>query len=162
MVNEAVILLEGNEALNIAIDARIVSLRWDLIEWALVVDIDYKVKVDLSASSTGRAWLIFDDITDVSVDFDQARIPNGISSIHGITSTYVDQIYTDFFLFVLAPKYDMKNNMQKNPLSEVKLRAKKLRVVKSKRTSVFGQFGPNFNERQSLASDPEFLAAIIS
>ena len=50
--------------------------------------------------------------------------------------------------------------MKPNPHSQIRLRAKGLRSVKSKRVGAFGQFGPNFSQRQALASDADLLMTI--
>ena len=35
-------VIDRTEALRLAYDAKIVAFRWDILPWALVIDIDYK------------------------------------------------------------------------------------------------------------------------
>jgi hypothetical protein len=149
-------------ALHLACDAKIVAFRWDILAWALVIDIDYRESAEDGSDGIGRAWLVFDDITDISCSLDEARLPNGIFSTYGIVEKKVDADYIDFSLFVLAPRFGSSDKVQSNPNCEIKLRAKDFRAVKSNKVAAFGEFGPNFNERQNLASDQELLDAVLN
>ncbi len=147
---------------HLALDAKIVAFRWDILAWALVVDIDCRENAEDGSDGIGRAWLVFDDITDISCSLDEARLPNGIFSTYGIVEKIVNAEYIDFSLFVLAPRFGSSDKVQSNPNREIKLRAKALRAVKSNTVAAFGEFGPNFSERQNLASDQELLDAVLN
>jgi hypothetical protein len=125
-------IMPDSEALRIAYDAKILSLRWDLIPWALVLDIDYKNAFEQSNSAVGRAWLVFYDITELWFSFDEARLPNGLFSTYYISTRKFNEEYTDYCLSILAPTFDSTNKILPNPHKPLKIRAKELRSAKSK------------------------------
>jgi hypothetical protein len=70
-------LVEENAALALARDARIVAIRWDLIEWGLVLDLDVPTS-ECENSAIRRAWLVFSGVSEVTIPMAAARLPTGI------------------------------------------------------------------------------------
>jgi len=157
MGDDKISIIPYDEALRITYDAKIVSLRWDLVPWSLVLDIDYKSAFEQTNSEIGRAWLVFYDITELWFSFDEARLPNGLFSTYYISTSKIDAEYTDYSLSILAPTFDATNKISLDPHKTLKIRAKKLRSAKSIIVGAFGEFGPTFTQRQALGNDQEFL-----
>lgn len=76
-MNQKVMLVSELESMTNIKDARIASVRYDLIPWALVLDIDVFVNEAID-STMKRMWLIFQNINYITLPLDKAQIPTGI------------------------------------------------------------------------------------
>jgi len=68
--------------LSLSTDAKIVAIRWDLIEWSLVIDLDALADPkaptnDIKSRSFFRVWIVFLNISEISWPLSDSRIPTG-------------------------------------------------------------------------------------
>jgi hypothetical protein len=158
VMSSDVIVLDESDAAALADGAKIVAFRWDLIPWSLVIDIDYKVSHREGGNSVGRAWLILELITDISVTLTESRLPTGVFSNDVIRVYDADHPLKSYELSLIAPTFDREEKIQGDVNRKLKLVAEKLSGIKSNRIGSFGQFGPSYDERQDLISDRHLLA----
>lgn len=70
-------MIEGQDALNLTSDGRIVGFYWDIIPWALVIDLDAELFRD-GVLALHRAWLVFEGFSHLNIQLDDMRLPEGI------------------------------------------------------------------------------------
>ena len=85
--------------------SKVVSLRWDVLRWGLVFDMD----VALSESQTAplyRAWLVYSGISDMSLPIGDCRMGLGFA-VHGFYSESVDGwIHSSFGVLIRSMNPD--------------------------------------------------------
>jgi hypothetical protein len=161
MSEQKVKVLGLDEALWLGRDAKIVAIRWDLIPWCLVLDCDVPLQEDVENSPTRRAWMIFDGIHEISWTVNSARLPNGFFMTNAIVASKCIEGFFQYELPILTPTFSSANKLNSNPYSKLIIIAKELRMATSIAVSHFGEFGPNRQQRNALASEEDFLRAVL-
>ena len=91
--NTRVKRLTEEEACVILCDARIVGIRWDIVPWSMVLDLDVRVSEEEGAQ-VRRVWVAFSGVSTLSLSLTNARLPTGLF----VTSEmWVDELVTDHF-----------------------------------------------------------------
>lgn len=161
MSSGAVKVLDVREAHVLSRDAKIVSIRWELVPWGLVLDCNIRAEEDVNDPPICRAWIIFNGLSEISWPAESVRLPNGIVCTDVITSCEDSSGFYKYEIPILAPifKEDMLCN---NPHALLVIRARGLIGAVSVNQSTFGELGPDRSQRNSLAKDEDFLQAIES
>lgn len=152
--------LHPAEAMAIACDAKIVALRWDLIPWGFVLDIDAAVP-ERGEGAVTRAWVAFHGVGEISWKFDQARLPNGCWIASQIFETRTDGKLCTYRFRALLPRFSAGGQLLAPLESEVAVRA----------MAVHGAIGLGIGHhdgfrnlpwaaRQQIASDEELLGEL--
>ena len=159
MSTQRVRLLSSEDTTQI-LDAKVVSIRWDLLPWCLLLDCDIPIDEGLNRLSKYRGWIVFDGTHDITLDLESIRIPNGIFCNGGIEVVDLGTSLYEYKLPVLLPRFsgDIISN---NPNAILSVTAKGLRGVMSTNAGAFGDLGPDRAQRNALATDEELLQALI-
>ncbi|MBN8471408.1 hypothetical protein JYJ95_33300 [Corallococcus exiguus] len=75
-MDEAVVELRGAERFGVAQGSRVVAIRWDVLPWGLVLDLDSPLS-ETPDTELRRVWLCFHDLGAVTWPFQEARVPTG-------------------------------------------------------------------------------------
>jgi hypothetical protein len=157
--DQKVKILDSAEALWFGRDTKIVAIRWDLIPWCLVLDCDVPLKEDVENTPTRRAWMIFNGIHEISWTVNSARLPNGVFMTNAIVASKCIEGFFQYELPILTPTFSNANKLNSNPYSNLIIQAKKFTMATSIAASHFGEFGPDRQQRNALASEEDFLRA---
>jgi hypothetical protein len=151
--------VDEQAALVLVRDARIAAIRWDIIEWGLVLDIDTPA-TEAPGAPMRRAWLVFSGVSDVTVPARAARLPNGI----WVTSVMNAESGTDGFrtysAAALLPVFDENVPRGDGLSATVVIRAQGLLGVVSSRTAVAGDHGLSFEARTGLSTDMDMASTL--
>lgn len=140
--------LASTETKAIVRDARIVAIRWDLIEWSLVLDLDIPV-LEAMESLRRRAWAVFEGISDVSLELNHQRLPRGIE----VVGDAMENQSNDGFNTYTMPFISMDRN-EKVEWSDFEIRARGLFGLASEATYPSES---SHSIRTQHASDENFL-----
>jgi hypothetical protein len=160
MIERRVQLLDRAETLEATIDARIVALRWDLVEWALVLDCDLPAFGERESNAVKRAWIVFDAVGEISLPLDSARLPRGIIAGSSIGEIARGESFSEFNISVLIPRFSEDDELIGNPSSVLTITAKTVLAVRSIAFGDFGEYSGDVFQRNSLADENDFLEAI--
>jgi hypothetical protein len=147
------------ETIRLTLDARVMAIRWDLIPWSLVLDLDVKDSEAIDAS-TYRAWLVFTGISELSWPLDNTRLPHGCFLTSEMTVTDVPNDFKKYGFMGLLPSH-LENGATINPCAKsIDIKAKGIIGVCSvkKLKSEDGFIG--YKERVNLVSDEEMLVEL--
>jgi len=156
-----VIELDQEKTKLLTVDALLLALRWDLIPWSLVLDIDTPISEAVDAPYR-RAWLVFGDVSEIYFPIHNARLPNGCGLISQIS---ISELTDDFKLYEfcgLLPSFSENDSIIEYPSKDISIKAKEITgliSIEARSSDI------NFIDRQTrvnLASDEEFLLAFMS
>jgi hypothetical protein len=150
--------LSGEAVLGITWDAKLVSIRWDLIAWCLVLDMDSPLSEGKDVPMR-RAWLVFEGMHEISWALDHARLPNGCWLTSSVEPVAQPDGFTLFRITSLAPIFDAGGSVEKWPQRDLCVRAKSVSAVVSEESAISGMCGLDREVRLGLASDADMLCA---
>ncbi|NRD56456.1 hypothetical protein [Corallococcus exiguus] len=75
-MDDAVVELRGAGRFGVAQDSRVVAIRWDVLPWGLVLDLDSPLS-EAPGTELRRVWLCFHGLGAVTWPFQEARVPTG-------------------------------------------------------------------------------------
>jgi hypothetical protein len=159
MMNQMNIVVMTDQNVRDLQGSRVVSLRWDVVPWALVIDVDAPVA---ETSFLRRAWMVFDGFSEITCSFEQARVPNGlwISSPTCCEEDGKDG-FRNYSFSALLPRHNQTDAVLGSPARSVTIRAQGLHGFSSASSLPGGEFrGLGWAERMSLASDHDLVAAV--
>ncbi|MEM8798161.1 MAG: hypothetical protein AAGE61_21525 [Pseudomonadota bacterium] len=141
-------------------DAKIRALRWDLLDWAVVIDLDV-------ASAPGRplsyrrAWCVFERLKEFRIQADKARLPIGIW-VYNTKRTALGDGDTRFEVSAQLPKSALdKDLVFPSPQSFSIVAAKAIAIISKRPVKPRQHDFLDFKERKSSGSDEAFLEAYI-
>ncbi|WP_242394268.1 hypothetical protein [Anaeromyxobacter oryzisoli] len=151
-------LLSGSESAEITRDARVAAIRWDVVSWGLVLDLDAPLSEGADVPMR-RAWLVFEDVSDISWPMNRARLPNGcwLASEIGMVPANGG---VEYRFNALLPRFRDDDSMEEEPAQTVTIKARALRGVRSEGAAMPGECGVSWSERVRLATDEELIAAL--
>jgi hypothetical protein len=79
---------------------------------------------------------------------------------NAIVSSKCSKEFFKYELPVLAPTFSSTDMLSNNPQSKLTITAIGLTVARSIATSHFGEFGPDREQRNTLATEEDFLRAL--
>lgn len=153
------IVVEESDALALARDARIVAIRWDLVEWGLVLDLDVPTS-ECEGSPMRRAWLVFSGVSEITIPMEVARLPNGV----WITSSFLVEGGQDGFRLytccAIFPNFDGNELRDAAAGESISIRAQKLVGIISAKSDNSEEYGLSYQARSRLATDQDMLEAV--
>lgn len=161
-MSAAVRKLADVEIDQVLADSRIASLRWDLLPWALVLDLDVGVRDGEGEECMCRAWIAFEGVTDSTWPFDRVRVPSGWWSTTRMQRSQVEGGLVEFRFSVLAPQAEEDGGVAGDRAAQVVLRAKAVRGVMSVKAALTSPFGLTYRNRTALATDVDLLELLTS
>ena len=150
--------LSYDEALGIVREAILVAVRWDLIPWCLVLDLDTPTS-EAKDARMRRVWLVFEGMSEISWSLDRARLPNGCWIYNLLEPESLSDGFILFTLMTLAPAFRADGSVHENSMRELRIRAKKAYGVISEGSGVPDVSGLARDVRLALAGDDDMLIA---
>ncbi len=160
MSNTITLLSEHREIEQSVCDAKVVAVRWDLVPWGLVIDIDVPLS-EAENAPLHRAWIVFDGMNEINWNFNNSRLPDGI----WLTSNALVKQQTNgglkFTIATLLPKFS-----ENEPLPDtgedfgLSITAKNILVFRSDKSISPGKYGLTRQQRLSLADDTCLLDTV--
>jgi hypothetical protein len=153
--------LSEDEITSLTRGAKLVALRWDLVEWGLVLDLDVPLREGKEAPIY-RVWLVFRGVSEISFPLENTRLPNGcfLSSYMSIEKKVGG--FEDYSFSALLPTYDLSGNPLRPVTKSIVIRAKEVNGLSSVKTAIPDNFGFLTREtRLGLATDQEMLNAFF-
>lgn len=144
-------------------DARVVALRWDLWDSALVLDLDSPTSESRDRPYR-RTWAVFDGVTDLSMPLMTAvRVTKGLWSSDDLRCVAQSPNAELFALTLMMPHFDGQS-LSSCPHLEVEIAAARVLILSSRSSTVSrsGLSGLENELRQGLATDAEMLASLRS
>ena len=145
----------------LTIDARLLAIRWDLIPWCLVLDIDVPVS-EAADAPLHRAWIVFEGILELNWPMLNTRLPCGCGLISSITVSKLSDNIQVYKFRGLLPSFSNDDSLLENPAKEISIKAKNIVGFISIEACPHKIEYLERKKRLSLASDDEFLSAFTS
>ena len=158
-MTENCIKLVGDDLLNATWDARLVALRWDIIPFGLVMDLDQPISERRKAPMR-RVWICFPGVHDITFPLDQTRLPTGCFLVSSIEITELEGPLNQYRVGALLPTYDGDQRLPRKAGSDILISSIGMYGFASTRSSSPADFGLELETRTSLASDEQLLRAI--
>jgi len=155
------LVLEESDALHLTRDARIVAIRWDLIEWGLVLDLDVPVSESAGAPMR-RAWIVFNGVADVTIPMADARLPNGIWLTSALGVAPAQSGFRGYSCQALFPNFEGNERAAADAHSGMFIRAQSLVGVISTDSGNPSESMLSYEVRNRLSSDLSMLEAIAN
>jgi hypothetical protein len=150
-----------SDALALSRDARIVAIRWDLIEWGLVLDLDVPDS-ESADSPVRRAWLAFSGVSEVTIPMEDARLPNGVWLTSSLGMEPDQDGFKIYFCQALFPNFIGNERRVTDANTGISIRAQGLVGVVSADTDNTNESALSYEARTKLATDLSMLEAIAS
>ena len=159
--NKFVSLVNEDEVISLTKDTKLVALRWDLIDWGLVLDLDVP-QSENSDAPVSRAWLVFQGVSEITLPLKDTRLPNGcfLSSYVNIRASFNG--LHDFTFNAMLPTFNGETILQ--PVTkEIVIRAKAILGAISIKSAAPDNFSfLSRATRMRLADDEEMLSVIVN
>lgn len=147
------------ETIELTRDSRVMAIRWDLIPWGLVLDLDVKESEAIDAS-TYRAWLVFTGVSEITWPLDNTRLSHGCFLTSEISITDEPDDFQEYGFWGMLPTH-AKDESVLYPMSKIiTIKAKGIVGICSVK-KIHSEDG--FLERKTrlnLASDDDMLAVL--
>jgi hypothetical protein len=153
-------VFRGDDCAELTWDARIASLRWDLVPWALTLDLDLPIS-EAAEAPLKRVWLIFEGVIDVTLPLLLSAVPNGIwltSSISRKIDVEKSSVFSCDAILGGVPTLASVQQTASRILSIRSMTIQGAVSVESAKPSKSGLL--EYQVRNGLASDAEMLAAL--
>jgi hypothetical protein len=157
-ISEKIIKIEKTEVYNLTKDARLVGIRWDIVPWGLVLDLDAPVS-EKERSPVRRAWLVFHGLSELNFPLINTRLPNGCWLNSSLSCSPLPNDFTDFVFIAIVPHF-VGNIVDGKPTKEVVIRAKQVTGIVSASKSAPNDDGLTWEERNRLATDAEMRSGL--
>lgn len=156
-----VIRLSKNEINSLTRDAKIVSIRWDLVDWGLVLDLDVSMS-ESHQSLVRKAWLFFEAISDIDIPLNEVRIPNGCFLTSNIATKQLEDGFRIYSFNALLPKFDIYDEMTSPMTKCITIKAQNISGVITENMTAVNEFGfLDRKKRLDLATDEEMLMGLM-
>lgn len=150
--------LNQEETKLLTIDARLLALRWDLIPWCLVLDLDVPAS-EAAEAPIRRAWVIFEGVSELNWPLLNTRLPYGCGLISQITISKISGKFQNYKFWGTLPSFFDDGTIHKNPSKEISIKAKEIYGLVSVDTRRHEIDCLDRSKRINLASDDELLSA---
>lgn len=159
-MNDAIQIFTDAETEKRVCDARLVAIRWDVIPWAVVLDLDAP-ESEAAGAPVHRMWVVSHGIHDLSWSLARARLATGCFLTSEAVITRDARGHATFAASTLAPAFTDDGQMVGDGHSELTVRSADLIALGSTRAAPPGEHGLAWQVRQSLASD-DALASVAA
>lgn len=154
-IKDQVELLDDAQSYAMIRESRIVAIRWDVLPWSIVLDLDVSVS-EAENSQMRRAWLAFYDVSRVNLQLSDACIPTGVFIV---TEMWTDEVYINNIKLqkstfrILVTEKPAGEISTTNEIKDIVFVSKKIAGVASINSCFGGENGLSWADRNSLASD---------
>lgn len=155
-MSERVYRLTNNEVLAITLDARVVAIRWDVIPWSLVLDLDTPATEE-DRTKMRRTWICFDGIDAFTWSFSKTRLPTGCWLESTIRISPLPNGFSEFCFLALTPRFNNEDTVGEIPPTEVRIQSRKIAGASSGASALSAEYGLTWSDRITLATDQEFI-----
>jgi len=152
-------VLSGDAAYSVILDARIVAIRWDVVDWGVVFDLDCPLS-EASDAPYARGWLAFVGLSDLSLPLKSARVPQGLWSTTELSVEHAEGDLFDFGFRVQLLDFAPDGSFHASPLDIINVRAQGVVGLRTTRHICVGGARLSFDQRQALGSDETMRAAL--
>jgi hypothetical protein len=149
------------DVLNLSQDARIVAIRWDLIDWGLVLDLDVPAS-ESEGSPMRRAWLVFSGVSEVSIPMENARLPNGVWLTSSLSVERDQAGFKVYSCNALLPSFEGNERRANDAKNTISIRAQDLTGVISTGSDNPSEPSLSYEARTRLANDQSMLEAVAT
>lgn len=160
-MNNKSVFLSKSDVAGFSMGARLVGIRWDLIEWGLVFDMDTPIS-EAKGSPLYRVWIVFDGVSELCFPFEKTRLPNGCFITSSFVTTEMSEGFFSYSAYALLPTYTAKDKYVEPVAKTISITAKSMFGVRSALTAEAGSTSGwlSREDRNRLASEDEMLEAI--
>jgi hypothetical protein len=151
------IRLSEPSALRLTRDARLVAIRWDIMPWALVLDLDTPIS-EAKKARMRRSWIVFSGVSEINLPITQSRLPSGIWLTDDVAAEKSHEEFINYKIPALLPRFK-EELLVGNPRLELGVLAKGIIGVQSTATAIPDDTGLTWENRVRLASDIEMKLA---
>ncbi|HEY3319221.1 MAG TPA: hypothetical protein VGP72_01950 [Planctomycetota bacterium] len=150
--------LTEDDALERVQDARVVAIRWDVIPFAVVLDLDLAIPEEKDRV-VRRAWYVFWAIS--VIDFGLVgRLPTGCCLTSTMSRSEEPGGFFAYRINAVMAIFNADDSLADGCTKVVCVSAKRLVALQSTATAVQDQYGLlSWEQRCRLASDAEFIEA---
>ena len=151
--------LPDNLVLNAFRDSRVAGIRWDLITWSLVLDLDAP-EGEMRSPNFRRGWIVFSGVTDFTIPFNNVRLPLGFWITSNIqTDAGKNSKFSLFSFQAQLPVFKDQTQTRINNRT-IKIQAQEIFGVASTASMKANEYGIlEPLQRSIIASDEEMLMA---
>jgi hypothetical protein len=142
----------------VTLNARLAALRWDVIPWSLVLDLDVP-DFETENSPMKRVWIILTDISELSFPLNNTRVPNGCWLTSQVNCSVLPNGFNDYEVCCLLPSFNNDDVVQNLPTKKIVIRAKEITGFSSVKSGKAMNRILDINCRTALANDIDFLNA---
>jgi hypothetical protein len=161
-MNSKLYQLSDDDVLMTPRDGRIAAIRWDILPWGLVLDLD-ALTSEAGGAPLRRVWLAFEGLIEITTTLEDARVPNGIWIASDIEITEVSPKVNDYSFLALLPKHAADDSLVGRASRNITIRARNLAGVASNATTPAREIGGlGWAERNALARDEDLVEAFAS
>ena len=151
--------VEGYDALVLSRDARLVAVRWDVVPWGIVLDLDTPDS-EANGAAMRRAWLIFAGVSEVTIPMRNNRLPTGIWLSSPLAVEKEDHGFSNYTCSALLPTFDRNRLREADSGAEISIRAQSLVGAVSANSATPGEYGLSLRTRIELSSDEDLLVVL--
>lgn len=151
--------LTADELWEFPADSRLVAIRWDLLEWGLVLDFDAP-ESEAADARMHRGWLAFDGVSDMTVPIRRSRLPTGCFTSGGVAQSDSDGELSEYVLSALFPTFDENGAIEAGPAKDITIKALRVVGVLSVASAAPGPNGLTYRDRVALANDQSMLIGL--
>lgn len=158
-------ILQHTEMLPLLSESRLRAVRWDLIKWATILDLDFQ-ELERKHAAVYRTWIVLSHTVDFTWPVEKARFGDGVLLVSPAEVTLLDDGLLEFGVLTLTMTFDESDKPTSGPhlttLSITCSRVDCLRSSLSMPPSVSMRLSDPvlpYEARVRLASDSQMLAA---
>ena len=158
-MSEKVYRLTDREVMEITQDARLVAIRWDVLPWSIVLDIDTPAS-EQDHAEMRRTWICFSGIDSFTWNFENTRLPTGcwLNSTIGVTP--LSNEFTEYCFSALTAQFCEDGSLKGNSSTDVIIQSRRIAGVSSIESAYPEQYGLSWDQRTALASDEDFISIL--
>lgn len=163
-MDNKVIRIAADELFIARMNTKIAAIRWDLIPWGLVLDVDVMHEDDPDYEADEhlmkRGWVVFWGIDGITWTFENDRFPTGCWVRGGLDIEPVADGFQNYSFRILTGRFNKNGEPLRPAYEDVTICAKRAAGVISRRSTACEAYGLSREARQTLASDDEMLSAL--
>lgn len=150
-------ILTVDELEMVARDGRIAAIRWDVIPWSTVLDVDV-LESEKRDAHMYRAWLVFHGVLSIDIPMNRVNIPTGmwITSGIDIEESQEREGFKRARFNTFIAMHTHETEMLVTQWREIEIIARQFTGAISIESAIPGKNGLEWENRNRLASDEDF------
>ena len=146
--------VRGESLLSLTYDAKLVALRWDLVAFGLVWDLDVSCSEKADAPMR-RGWICFCDVSELNWPLDKARLPIGCWLTSVLEVIPGDGLEIEYRVAGLFSRFENNRPIPSGQAKEISVYARSIWGVISTEPAPSTELGLDLEIRRSLAAPSE-------